>query len=233
MSNEEENTKEFYNDVAKFKIIEKPKINGLSSIYNSKKKKIKPENNESELNSMFQDERCYSSDLSSNIAEEKMKRRIELETKASIANMGEIVTSTKEKPIVGTNALATCNGIIFYDRQNKKAWVGHGPASSSIATLHKMIEYLKDVAGIIEYGIIPGWDNVNRRDLKTTNLMIEYLHNNCPKQIKLMPLLNLHIKKDNGINPSYEFAFDAETGKSVTDELFYECENIELSSKII
>ena len=149
----------------------------------------------------------------------------ELEKISSIAYMGEIVVSTKEKPIVGTMGLATCNGIIFYDRKNKKAWVGHGPASSSIKTLITMFNIIiKEVIGDLEYSIIPGWDNVHNHNLKDLNEMLNFLLKNCPKNIRLVPMNNLDIRQDNSANPSYEFAFNAETGKSVTYDLFYEDE---------
>ena len=44
-----------------------------------------------------------------------IKYKLLLESKSQIARMGEIVVSSKEKPIVGTTALATCFGIVFYD----------------------------------------------------------------------------------------------------------------------
>ena len=153
------------------------------------------------------------------------EKRAELEKKSSIAFMGEIVVSTPEKPIVGTSGLATCNGIVFYDRNNKKAWVGHGPASSSILTLRKMLDDINGVTGTLEYAIIPGWDNMhNNNYLTILDEMISYLYHYCPKNIRLTPMNNLDVRQDNRANPSYEFAFNAETGENVTQELFYEDE---------
>ena len=74
---------------------------------------------------------------------QECEKRKELKQKLSIAHIEEIVVSTLEKPIVGTIELSTGNGIIFYDRENKKAWIGHGHASSSIKTLSKMLNYIK------------------------------------------------------------------------------------------
>ena len=36
-----------------------------------------------------------------------------------MANMNEAVISNEEKPIVGTQALATCFGLLLYDENNK------------------------------------------------------------------------------------------------------------------
>lgn len=79
-----------------------------------------------------------------------------LESRASLANMGEVVFSTSEKPIVGTTGLATCWGVIFYDRKNRKAYVCHAPASHYFQTLNQMISILDKNADVIEYKIVPG-----------------------------------------------------------------------------
>ena len=155
------------------------------------------------------------------------KKRTELENQSLLAFMGEIVVSTEERPIVGTTGLATCNGILFYDKKNKKAWVGHGPASQSLNTLITMFNIIiKEVIGDLEYAIIPGWDNVRNHNLKEFDEMLSFLNSNCPKHIKLIPMTDLQIRQDNSDNPSYEFAFNAETGKSVTYELFFDEEYI-------
>ena len=178
-------------------------------------------------NDYIQDDKYPILDYHDSLVMQESINRFELEKKSSIACMGEIVTSTKEKPIVGTMGLATCNGIIFYDRKNKKAWVGHGPASSSITTLKAMFNIvIKEVIGDLEYVIIPGWDNVHNHNLKALDEMIEFLCRNCPKNINLIPMTDLDIRQDNRANPSYEFAFNAETGKSVTYDLFYDDEFI-------
>ena len=157
--------------------------------------------------------------------------RTELKRKTQLAFMGEIVTSTKEKPIVGTTGLATCNGIIFYDRKNRKAWVGHGPASSSHLTLMEMLTDIKDVTGDLEYSIIPGYDNLHNKDLKESERLRMLLYAYCPKQIKLIPMNNLTVRLDKRANPSYEFAFNAETGESVTNNLFYDDDYMNKISK--
>lgn len=93
-----------------------------------------------------------------------------LQDKSSIAGMGQIVVSSKEKPIVGTTALATCWGIVFYDRKNKKAYVGHAAPSVYMKTLNQMINMLDPSTEQIEYCIVPGWDNYHGFGRKTVNL---------------------------------------------------------------
>ena len=194
----------------------------MDNIYNNKEKYV----------NTYQQKPYYLKgdfDFNDDFYRQKYVERAELEKKSSIAHMGEIVVSTREKPIVGTIGLATCYGIIFYDRKNKKAWVGHGPASAPIFTLSIMLKDIKNVIGDLEYGIIPSWDNIKKHDFKICDEMDDYLHRNCPKYIRLLQITNLDIKQDNRSNPSYEFAFNAETGKSVTYELF--CEEDFLSSR--
>lgn len=43
----------------------------------------------------------------------------ELITHSNIAGMDQVVVSTSDKPIIGTQALDTCFGILLYDRKNK------------------------------------------------------------------------------------------------------------------
>lgn len=64
--------------------------------------------------------------------EKIFKLKYILEQHANIAEMGEIVISSKDKPIIGTTALDTCFGIVFYDRNNKSGIVGHAAPSSKI-----------------------------------------------------------------------------------------------------
>ena len=43
----------------------------------------------------------------------------ELITHSNIAGMDQVVVSTSDKPIIGTQALDACFGILLYDRKNK------------------------------------------------------------------------------------------------------------------
>lgn len=152
--------------------------------------------------------------------------QLELEKKSLIASMGEIVISTIDKPIIGTTALDTCYGIVLYDRKNKKGIVGHAAPSSKIYTLREMINLLdRDKPLEIEYAIVPGYRNIERKDYRGLDELLECLFHACPPNIKLKKFAT-----DLGISvPSdllcYQFAFNVTTGKSVTNELFYEKES--------
>lgn len=167
-----------------------------------------------------------------------IKYKLLLESKSQIARMGEIVVSSKEKPIVGTTALATCFGIVFYDRKNKKAYVGHAGPGSYMQMLYTMVSMVDSSAKQIEYSIIPGWDNYNRFGNKssTVNLLDvdknpEYSMRMALKsisRINFIPLnFQLDIREGNADgNPYYEFAFDANTLTNVADYLFFETNNL-------
>ena len=167
-----------------------------------------------------------------------IKYKLLLESKSQIAKMGEIVVSTDDKPIVGTTALATCFGIVFYDRQNKKAYVGHAAPGSYMQTLWKMVKLLDPSAKQIEYSIIPGWDNYNRFGNKSSTINFQDINANpeyimrmalkAIQEIKFIPLkFPLNVRENNSYgNPFYEFAFDTNTLINVADYLFFETNNL-------
>lgn len=141
---------------------------------------------------------------------------------ASIAHMGEIVVSSKEKPIVGTTALDTCFGIVFYDRRNKKGIVGHAAPSDRNSIISSMIELLdKNNPQIIEYAIVSGFRNVERKDYSGDTELLIYLKEHCPKNVKLIPFNDLCVQVCSNVL-AYEFAFEVNAGASVANYLFYD-----------
>ena len=159
------------------------------------------------------------------IIDDQWKLRWELEKHAKIAGMYEIVTSSNEKNIIGTTALDTCYGIVFYDRHNKFGIVGHGSPDTKIDTLISMIKMLGNKPRTIEYAIISGYRNVERGDYRGETQIINYLETHCPKEIKLIPFqTDLDVKICSNIL-AYEFAFDVNTSESVSYKLFYDGEN--------
>ena len=63
-----------------------------------------------------------------------------------MANMNEAVISNEEKPIVGTQALATCFGLLLYDENNKTALVAHLSTDwqSTLMKLLSLIDFEKE-----------------------------------------------------------------------------------------
>lgn len=153
---------------------------------------------------------------------ETFKIKYYLQQHASIAYMGEIVVSSPEKPIIGTTALDTCFGIVFYDRKNKKGIVGHAYESGKLATLRSMIDLLeKNDHQVIEYAIVPGYRNVERKDYSGATGLLNYLQEHCPTNIELRPFQNLDVQVCSNVL-AYEFAFEVNTGKNVGNYLFYD-----------
>ena len=90
-----------------------------------------------------------------NLKDNLQTLELTLKKKAQIAYMNEIVVSSSAKPIVGTVALATCYGIVFYDRKNKIGIVGHASSSKLLNILEMMMAYFTiDKECTIEYAII-------------------------------------------------------------------------------
>lgn len=54
-----------------------------------------------------------------------MNEKDELTKKFIMINMNEIGISNEEKPIIGTQGLSSCIGFILYNKEHKKAIVGH------------------------------------------------------------------------------------------------------------
>lgn len=157
--------------------------------------------------------------------EEVYRLRFYLEEHANIAHMGEIVVSSAEKPIIGTTALDTCIGIVFYDRKNKKGIVGHAYDSGKIKMMHDMIELLdKDNHQVIEYAIVSGYRNVERKNFTGEIELLDYLEKHCPKNIELKPFQSLNIQVCSNVL-AYEFAFEVSKGENVGNYLFYEGRN--------
>lgn len=143
----------------------------------------------------------------------------------SLADMGCVVESSEERPIIGTQALDTCFGIMFYDRKNKKGIVGHGAPSSKVATLHEMIGRINDgTEKVVEYLIVPGFRNVDRRDMSGMDELLIGLKKYCPANIKFVPFsssLESSVRLDKS-TLSYEFAFDTRNGKFVNENIFFD-----------
>lgn len=143
----------------------------------------------------------------------------------SLAEMGCVVESSEERPIIGTQALDTCYGILFYDRLNKKGLVGHGAPSTKVATLHEMMTRINDgTEKVVEYMIVPGFRNVDYRDMSGVDELLMELEKYCPSNVKFVPLLSGMESQVKLHKPtlSYEFAFDTRNGRFVSENIFFE-----------
>lgn len=143
--------------------------------------------------------------------------------KASLAGMGRVVESTKYKPIIGTQALDTCYGILFYDRAKKEGIAGHAVPSQLTSVLAEMMKWLDGRVGIIEYMILPGFRNVDRKDYSGLKELSDYMLKHTPENVKMTSLKNMHGGfRLHQETLSYEFAFDTSNGEFVTEYVFFD-----------
>ena len=155
---------------------------------------------------------------------DKMNRiKYRLLKKSRIAGMGGVVVSTNEKTIIGTTALDTCYGILFYDRVNKEGICGHAVPGQLTSVLAEMMGWLDGRVGIIEYMLLPGFRNVDRHDYSGFDELYNFLMSRKPIGIKLTDMKNAgDVFKLHQDTFSYEFAFDTEHGVFVTDYVFFD-----------
>lgn len=142
--------------------------------------------------------------------------------KTTLAEMGGVVESSTEKFIIGTQALDTCYGIMFYDRTRKQGVVGHAIPSQLTSVLAEMLKWLNGRTGLVEYMILPGFRNVDRKDYSGFKELYDYMLAHIPDNVKIVPLKNMKsgFRLDQA-SLSYEFAFDTANGEFVTEYVFF------------
>ena len=102
----------------------------------------------------------------------------ELITHSNIAGMDQVVVSTSDKPIIGTQALDTCFGILFYDRKNKFGICGHADPKSIFGIVVKMLKQIPSTTeGNIEYAIISGYRAIEQNNFKGVDEIQDILRN--------------------------------------------------------
>lgn len=147
----------------------------------------------------------------------------ELIAHSNFANMDQVVVSTADKPIIGTQALDTCFGILLYDRKNKFGICGHADPKNIFNIVIEMLKQIPSTKeGDIEYTIIPGYRAVEQNNIKGIEEIQDILRNYViinPK-IKFISLNSpLEPKMPNKLL-CYDFGFDTKFGKDVTSIVF-------------
>lgn len=143
-----------------------------------------------------------------------------LTKKFTLVKMGDAKISTNEKPIIGTEALATCHGVLLYNEEKKLAIVSHIPPDEieALMTIDKIFQIIIDNKlsnTKFKYVIIPGYykEHYNIKALLEKHLthFIPFNENEIP---------NDAIQIDEKTT-SKEFAFDVSTGKFVTNNVYF------------
>ena len=147
----------------------------------------------------------------------------QLIARSSIADMDQVVVSTPDKPIIGTQALDTCFGILFYDRKNKFGICGHADPYNTFGIIVEMLKQIPEsTEGIIEYTIVPGYRAMKQKKFEREDEIQDILRN----YMSINPKIHFTSLK-TPLNPSmpngllcYDFAFDTISGKDVTSIVF-------------
>lgn len=155
----------------------------------------------------------------------------------TIVNMKEIKTS---KNIILTKGLASCIGVLMYDRTQKKAMIGHFSSQDGGETEEDTVDRIYNsitkemlIEGMIdneiEYIIVPGRYIDNERNINIAAGVTHELSQRLHGYSKIKPT-EKDIKLDEKTN-SLEFAFDPKTGSFITDSFFNSYENLNYSVK--
>ena len=140
-----------------------------------------------------------------------------LTKKFILVGMDDTKISTKEKPIIGTQALATCIGVLLYDEENKVAIVAH-ISSEPIPIIDKIFNLImknKLYNNKLKYKIITGYYE-GRPDIK--KILEAHFKDFIPLEETL--ITSNAVITDDKI-PSRQFAFDASSGKFVSDKVLF------------
>ena len=140
----------------------------------------------------------------------------DLTNKFKIVGMNEIDITSIDFPIIGTQGLATCVGILLYSEKNHKAIVAH-IADNPIYFFEESIRLIGENNldnDIIYYAIIPG-GYLNHYRIKE---ILENEFQQIPTLFKplVIPEYSIQIDQKTG---SLEFAFDSKTGTFVTSKV--------------
>lgn len=153
----------------------------------------------------------------------------------NLIGMNEAGITTEEKSIIGTQALATCFGILLYERKKKIALVAHVSTNflPTVMNLFQLIDLSSD--NTFEYLIIPGYYS-SKEDHYDIRRQLFQIFNNCEiLKTKFIPFIEhkklLDIVKLDQETLSYEFAFDSKTGKFINDEVYFGFEYLEINKK--
>ena len=151
----------------------------------------------------------------------------------NLVAMNDADISTLEKPIIGTQALATCFGVILYERTKKIAIVAH-LSSDFVKTLLKMFSLIDlNDSNTFEYLIIPGYYSKKEDHYNVKPQLLEILNNCDVSKTKFIPFKEIptNIVQLHEETLSYEFAFDSRTGKFINDEVYFGIEYLEVVGK--
>ena len=151
-----------------------------------------------------------------------------------IVSPDEIGFTDEKNNIICTNALATCIGILIYDEKNKKCALGHFYSNKTGSTVEKEanIIFLNLISKLdmnnmtnenLKYMVLPGGHAYYFNDDKIFKVCDELIKKfNIFSNFKSFSKeeINEDTIKENAVTKSLEFAFDSNSGKFVSNEVF-------------
>ena len=150
--------------------------------------------------------------------------------KLKLVSMDEVDILSLDKPIIGTQALATCVGVLLYSEKHKRAIVAH-VSSDYGNVLNNIIDmiFINDlIDDKIYYCIIPGFYKEHYNVVKgLTEFFEKYSDLFYPMSYDITRNC-YRVDKDTN---SKEFAFDSLKGIFVTNDVLFGEEYIKINNK--
>lgn len=140
-----------------------------------------------------------------------------------LVRTNEARITEEERSIIGTNSLATCTGILLYNKDTRLAIVAHLISSNPIPGLDKMFNILiknKLLHTNFEYAVFTDYDSSAAKYYNTLDIINEHLNYQTFTPMPKEKLINATINDD--VVGSKTFLFDAITGTFVTDKYYDE-----------
>lgn len=137
-----------------------------------------------------------------------MNEKEMLTEKFNIVASGYIDVSTSEKPIIGVEGLATCIGLLLYNKEHKKAIVAHimpnqifdvckenpdEPLNNLETNIFGILFEQEMIGSSFDLVLVEGGDRMNRQyDSNDLPLL-----NDSPRRVSALELLSIKLKKIN------------------------------------
>lgn len=160
-----------------------------------------------------------------------MNERELLARKFINVRMNDAQISTSERPIIGTDALSTCRGVLLYSEEKNVAIVAHVSCEEYMVmdTIDKIFKIITDnklYRVKFKYKIFPGYYPDDHYGI--TSKLEEYFKDFIP--FKDEELLGVVIVRDDA-GESCCFAFDVDSGRFVTDKVYFDSDYIAVNGK--
>lgn len=148
-----------------------------------------------------------------------MNDKKELTKKFIMVDMNDAMISTNDRYIIGTDALATCTGVLIYSENTKRAIVAHISSDymKAIDKIFNLIIKNKLYNEKLKYAIIRGTDIEAHDYYGIINILLEHFKDYIPFNDNIV-LNGVGLDEKTFSN---QFAFDALNGEFVTNKVLF------------